>query len=84
MQPNLGNNILDNSPSRSRPPSRRNNADGRKLQTTEISMNLIDPLEPEFNENGRIVDYITGDLLEDRPEERVRQRLERLLHLQYD
>jgi hypothetical protein len=29
-------------------------------------MNLIDPLEPEFNENGRIVDYISGDLLEDR------------------
>ena len=47
-------------------------------------MNLIDPLEPEFDENGRIVDYITSDILEDRPEERVRQRLERLLHLQYD
>jgi type I restriction enzyme M protein len=47
-------------------------------------MNLIDPLEPEFNENGRIVDYITNDLLEDRPEERVRQRLQRLLHLQYE
>jgi type I restriction enzyme M protein len=47
-------------------------------------MNLIDPLEPEFNENGRIVDYVSGDLLEDRPEERVRQRLERLLHIQYE
>ena len=47
-------------------------------------MSLVDPLEPEFNENGRIVDYITNDLLEDRPEERVRQRLQRLLHLQYD
>ncbi|MFZ1139208.1 MAG: type I restriction enzyme HsdR N-terminal domain-containing protein, partial [Candidatus Sulfotelmatobacter sp.] len=47
-------------------------------------MNLIDPLEPEFNENGRIIDYISGDLLEDRPEERVRQRLERLLHIQYE
>ena len=47
-------------------------------------MNLIDPLEPEFNENGRIVDYASGDLLEDRPEERVRQRLERLLNLQYE
>ena len=47
-------------------------------------MNIIDPLEPEFNENGRIVDYVSGDLLDDRPEERVRQRLERLLHLQYD
>lgn len=47
-------------------------------------MNLIDPLEPEFNENGKIIDYISGDLLENRPEELVRQRLERLLHLQYD
>ena len=47
-------------------------------------MNLIDPLEPEFNANGRIIDFINGDLLEDRPEERVRQRLERLLHIQYE
>ncbi len=47
-------------------------------------MNLIDPLEPEFDENGRIIDYVTNDLLEDRPEERIRQRLERLLHIQYD
>jgi type I restriction enzyme M protein len=47
-------------------------------------MNLVDPLEPEFDENGRIVDYITSDLLEDRPEERVRQRLERLLHIQFE
>jgi type I restriction-modification system DNA methylase subunit len=47
-------------------------------------MNFVDPLEPEFDENGRIIDYITNDLLEDRPEERVRQRLERLLHLQYN
>lgn len=47
-------------------------------------MNVIDPLEPEFNENGRIIDFVSGDLLDDRPEERVRQRLERLLHIQYD
>lgn len=47
-------------------------------------MNLIDPLDPEFNENGRIVDFVSGDLLEDKPEERVRQRLERLLHIQYE
>ena len=46
-------------------------------------MNLIDPLEPKFNENGLIVDFVSGDLLEDGPEERVRQRLERLLHIQY-
>ena len=42
-----------------------------------------DPLEPEFNDDGQIIDSITGDLLEDRPEERVRQRLQRLLHVQY-
>lgn len=47
-------------------------------------MLLSDPLEPEFNEDGQIVDFITGDLLEDRPEERVRQRLQRLLHIQYE
>ena len=47
-------------------------------------MNLIDPLEPKFNENGRVIDFVSGDLLPDRPEERVRQRLERLLHIQYD
>lgn len=47
-------------------------------------MNRNDPLEPEFNENGRIIDFLTGDVLDDHPEERIRQRLERLLHLQYD
>ncbi len=47
-------------------------------------MNLIDPMEHELNENGQIVDFVSGDLLEDRPEERVRQRLQRLLHLQYE
>ena len=46
-------------------------------------MNILDPLEPTFNENGRIIDFVTGDLLVNRPEERVRQRLQRLLHLQY-
>lgn len=44
---------------------------------------ISDPLEPEFAEDGRIVDFLTGDLLEERPEEVVRQRLQRLLHLQY-
>ena len=47
-------------------------------------MNLIDPLEPTFNENGKLIDFVNGDLLKDQPEERVRQRLERLLHIQYD
>ena len=47
-------------------------------------MNILDPLEPTFNENGKIIDFVTGDLLDARPEERVRQRLQRLLHLQYN
>jgi type I restriction enzyme M protein len=37
----------------------------------------------EIDEDGRIVDFITGDRLEDRPEEHVRQRLQWLLHVQY-
>ena len=47
-------------------------------------MNLIDPLGHELNENGQIVDFVRGDLLVDGPEERVRQRLQRLLHIQYE
>ena len=46
-------------------------------------MAFIDPLEPELSEDGRIIDYITGDLLEDKPEEWVRQRLQRMLHVQH-
>jgi len=44
---------------------------------------ILDPLEPEFTEEGQIIDYITGDILDDRPEERVRQRLQRLFHIQF-
>ena len=43
----------------------------------------VDPLEPDFSEDGRIIDYVTSDLLDDRPEEHVRQRLQRLLDIQY-
>lgn len=46
-------------------------------------MTLIDPLELEFSDDDRIIDHITGDLLKDKPEERVRQKLQRLLHIQY-
>jgi type I restriction-modification system DNA methylase subunit len=46
-------------------------------------MSLFDPLQPEFSEDGHIIDFITDDLLADRPEERVRQRLQRLLHIEY-
>lgn len=46
-------------------------------------MELIDIFEPDFNDEGQIVDFINGDQLLDRPEERVRQRLQKLLHFQY-
>ena len=48
-----------------------------------MSQVLVDQFEPEFSEDGSVVDYIAGDLLEPRPEEFVRQRLQRLLHVQY-
>lgn len=43
----------------------------------------VDQFAPQIGEGGKIIDYIEGDLLENRPEERVRQRLQKLLHLQY-
>jgi len=46
-------------------------------------MVIFNPLEPELSEDGRIIDYISGDYLDCRPEERVRQSLQRLLHIQY-
>lgn len=39
--------------------------------------------EPDFAADGKIVDYLTDTLLEDRPEERVRQRYLKILHLDY-
>jgi type I restriction-modification system DNA methylase subunit len=46
-------------------------------------MITVDLLEPEFTEDGHIVDYVTNDVLDDKSEERVRQRLQRLLHIQF-
>ncbi len=46
-------------------------------------MVLIDIFEPDFNDDGQIIDFINDDLLLDRPEERVRQRLQKMLHIQY-
>lgn len=40
-------------------------------------------LELEVTDNGLIKDFVTNDELEDRPEERVRQYLQRLLHFQF-
>jgi type I restriction enzyme M protein len=43
----------------------------------------FDLFRPEIDDEGLIVDYITRDPLENRPEEHVRQHLQRLLHLQF-
>ena len=48
-----------------------------------MSTSVIDPLGPRVDEDGKIIDFVTGDVLSDGPEERVRQRLQRLLHIQY-
>jgi type I restriction-modification system DNA methylase subunit len=40
-------------------------------------------LEPAFSPEGQLIDFLTDDLLVDRPEERVRQRYLRILHHQY-
>lgn len=37
----------------------------------------------EFNEDGKLIDFLTGTLLEDRPEERVRQKFLRVLSVEY-
>lgn len=39
--------------------------------------------EPDFAVDGTIVDFLTGATLEDRPEERVRQRYLKVLHYDY-
>lgn len=39
--------------------------------------------EPEFAPDGSIVDFLSGAMLEDRPEERVRQRYLKVLHYDY-
>ncbi|WP_336980941.1 N-6 DNA methylase [Altererythrobacter fulvus] len=44
---------------------------------------MVTPFEVEFDENGAIVDYLSGDKLVSTPEERVRQRYLRVLHLEY-
>lgn len=42
-----------------------------------------DSIEPEFDEDGKLIDFLTNDLLEDRPEERVRQKYLRVLFFDY-
>lgn len=40
-------------------------------------------VEPEFNDDGQIIDFISGRFLVDRPEERIRQKYLRILHFEY-
>lgn len=39
--------------------------------------------EPDFAPDGRIIDFLTGGLLEDQPEERVRQNYLKVLHYDF-
>ncbi|MCX2748983.1 N-6 DNA methylase [Arthrobacter sp. MI7-26] len=39
--------------------------------------------DPDFEPDGRIRDFLSGAILEDRPEERVRQRFLKVLHFDY-
>jgi type I restriction enzyme M protein len=41
------------------------------------------PIEPQFAEDQSLIDFLTGIHLQDRPEERIRQRYLRILHHQY-
>ena len=40
-------------------------------------------IQPEFDDDGRLIDFLTGAPLADEPEERVRQEYLRILHYQY-
>ena len=39
--------------------------------------------EVEFNQDGKIIDFLDGTILDPTPEEKVRQRYLRILHLEY-
>lgn len=41
-------------------------------------------IEPDFDENGKIIDFLTGVLKQDKPEERVRQKYLKILHFEYN
>jgi len=41
-------------------------------------------INPQYTPDGMLVDFLTGDVLPDQPEERVRQRYIRILHHQYE
>ena len=45
---------------------------------------MDDEFAVEIDVDGKIVDFLSGTLLENRPEERVRQRYLRILHLEYN
>lgn len=53
----------------------------RKKQTIESTLN--DAFDVLLNEDGKIVDYLSEQPLEPKPEEFVRQRFLRILHMEY-
>lgn len=44
---------------------------------------MVTPFEVEFDENGLVIDFLSGQKLVATPEERVRQRYLRVLHFEY-
>jgi len=43
----------------------------------------MDKFEVELNEDGKIIDFLSGNILEPRPEEFVRQNFLKILHYEY-
>lgn len=56
--------------------------EGNKVTIEQVAVGF--DFEPEFTADGKIVDSLSSALLEDRPEERVRQRYIRVLNLDYN
>jgi hypothetical protein len=44
---------------------------------------IMELFEVDFNEEGKIVDFLSGALLETKPEELVRQKFLKVLHFEY-
>ena len=44
---------------------------------------MIDQFEVEINDDGKIVDFLEGKILEPKPEEFVRQTFLKVLHFEY-
>ena len=63
-------------------------SDSRFREITQTEAALAEelgtsPLDLDYTEDGKIIDFLDGTLLEDRPEERRRQKYIRQLHVEY-